>query len=71
MKDFIIDNIVLIILMISMFVIFGSNHIGYKVGYDQGYQKGYETAVDDMYNGKLKCDRIEIKSFKYIWRKDK
>lgn len=33
-----------------------------------GVHKGYENAVEDFYNGKLKCDRVEKNGkVKYIW----
>lgn len=34
------------------------------------YKKGYEDAVEDFYNGKLKCDRIEETTIKYIWKNE-
>lgn len=43
------------------------SHISYAIG----KKAGYEDAVEDIYNGKLKCERVEKTIPEYIWRKSK
>lgn len=70
MKYFICENYYPIIIILVIIAFFASREIGFNEGYKKGCQKGYENAVEDFYNGKLKCERIEETktNIKYIWK---
>lgn len=43
--------------------------IGISRTFESGRKRGYEEAVKDFYNGKLKVEMVEEKTFKYVWKK--
>ena len=65
-KKIILFNLALVFIfaVITIFFLF-------IYGIKEEWKRGYEEAVEDFYNEKLKCERIEESKVKYIWSEEK